>query len=163
MVGPFLYQLQFLSVAYKKRLRSKMLFFKMYSTNSITASIEILLSFRKSTAFLIAINPSSWGILGYRPTTSIVHSVTSSGEGGRLANLDKKSFVYLMYDLKAHRQISRKRFFEKYCSCNKACQFSALQGTPWRSYSENPTIDDKFIKRRVRLFIYQMCVLNVFV
>ena len=32
--------------------------------------------------------------------------------------------------LKAHRQISRKRCFEKYCSCDKACQFSALQGTP---------------------------------
>ena len=158
MVGPFLYQLQFLSVAYKKRLRSKMLFFKMYSTNSIRASIEILLNFRKSTAFHITINPSSWGILGYRPTTSIVHSVTSSGKGGRLSNLDKKSFVYLMYDLKSHRQISRKRFFEKHYSCNKACQFSASQGTPWRSYLENLTIDDKVINRRVRLFTYQMCV-----
>ena len=30
--------------------------------------------------------------------------------------------------LKAHRQISKIRFFEKYCSCDKACQFSALQG-----------------------------------
>ena len=28
--------------------------------------------------------------------------------------------------LKAHRQISEKRCFEKYCSYDKACQFSAL-------------------------------------
>ena len=27
--------------------------------------------------------------------------------------------------LKAHRQISKKRYFEKYCSCDQACQFSA--------------------------------------
>ena len=32
--------------------------------------------------------------------------------------------------LKAHRQISKKRCFEKYCSCDQACQFSALQVTP---------------------------------
>ena len=29
-------------------------------------------------------------------------------------------------NLKAHRQISKKRCFEKYCSCDQACQFSAL-------------------------------------
>ena len=28
--------------------------------------------------------------------------------------------------LKAHRQISKKRCFEKYCSCFQACQVSAL-------------------------------------
>ena len=28
--------------------------------------------------------------------------------------------------LKAHRQISKKRCFEKYCSCDQACQVSAL-------------------------------------
>ena len=28
--------------------------------------------------------------------------------------------------LKAHRQISKKRCFEKYFSCDEACQFSAL-------------------------------------
>ena len=33
-------------------------------------------------------------------------------------------------DLKTHRHISKKRCFEKYCSCDKACQFSALHGTP---------------------------------
>ena len=33
-----------------------------------------------------------------------------------------------MLTLKAHRQISKKRCFEKYCSCDKACQFSALRG-----------------------------------
>ena len=32
--------------------------------------------------------------------------------------------------LKAHWQISKKRRFERYCSCDKACQFPALQGKP---------------------------------
>ena len=41
-------------------------------------------------------NPSSCGILGYRPTTSIVHSITSSDMGERLANLDNKSIVSLL-------------------------------------------------------------------
>ena len=57
--------------------------------------------------------------------------------------------------------MSEKGYFEKYCSCDKACQFSALQGTPRRSYLENLTIDNKFINKRVRLFIHQTCVQNV--
>ena len=28
-------------------------------------------------------------------------------------------------NLKAHRQVPKKRCFEKYCSCDQACQFSA--------------------------------------
>ena len=48
---------------------------------------------------------------------------------------------------KAHRQTSKKQCFEKYCSCDQACQFSALYGTPWWSYLENLTIDDKFINK----------------
>ena len=51
--------------------------------------------------------------------------------------------------LEAHRQISKKRCFEKYCSYDQVCQFSVLEGTPWRSYLENLTIDDKFINKRV--------------
>ena len=85
-----------LSSLQNKRLCSKILFFKMNSANSIRDSVEIILSFRKSRA---AINPSLCGILGYRPTASMVHSITSSGKGGRLANLQKKSFVSLMYNL----------------------------------------------------------------
>ena len=55
--------------------------------------------------------------------------------------------------LKAHRQVPKKRCSEKYCSCDKACQFRALLGTPWRSYLENQTIGDKFINNQVQLFI----------
>ena len=55
--------------------------------------------------------------------------------------------VFLFLILKAHWQLSKERCFEKYYSCNKACQFSAFQGTPWRNYLENPTIDDKFINK----------------
>ena len=59
--------------------------------------------------------------------------------------------------LKAHWQISKKQCFGKYCSCDKACQFSALQGTPWWSYLENLTIDDKLINKRLQLFIHETC------
>ena len=65
----------------------------------------------------------------------------------------------LKTSLKAHQQISKKkRCFENYCSCDTTCQFSTLQGTPWRSYLENPTIDDKFINKWVR---HQTCVKRV--
>ena len=57
-------------------------------------------------------------------------------------------------NLKAHRHISKKRCL-KYCSCDKACQFSALQGTHWRSYLENLPTDDKFRSKWVRIFIHQ--------
>ena len=38
--------------------------------------------------------------------------------------------------LKTHRDISKRRCFEKFCCCDQACQFSVLEGTPWRSYLE---------------------------
>ena len=60
--------------------------------------------------------------------------------------------------LKAHRQISKKQCFEKYCSCDRVCKVSALEATLWRNYLENLTIDDKLINKQVPLFIHQtMC------
>ena len=50
--------------------------------------------------------------------------------------------------------------FEKYCSCDKVCQFPALSGTPRWSYLENLTIYDKFINKRVRHFIHQTMYLK---
>ena len=48
--------------------------------------------------------------------------------------------------------------FQKVCLCGQACQFSAVKGTPWWSYLEKLTIDDKFTNKRPRLFIHQtMC------
>ena len=64
------------------------------------------------------------------------------------------SFI-TFFSLKTHRQISKKRYFEKCCSCDKACQFLALQSIPWRSYLENLTIDEIFMNKQVRLFIHQ--------
>ena len=43
---------------------------------------------------------------------------------------------FLSSTLKTHREISKKRFFEKYCSCDKACKFSVLKGTRWQRYLE---------------------------
>ena len=72
-----------------------------------------------------------------------------------ILTLPKMSGYVQTFDVKDTRQTYKKRCFEKYCSCNKACQFSAWQGTPWWSYSEDPTVHDKFINMRVRLFIHQ--------
>ena len=55
--------------------------------------------------------------------------------------------------LKAHREMSEKWYFEKHCSFNQACQFLASQSTPWRSYLENLTIEDRFINNEVD-FLY---------
>ena len=40
---------------------------------------------------------------------------------------------------------------EKYCSCDKECQFSALQGIFWQSNLEKLTISDRYINKRLRL------------
>ena len=62
--------------------------------------------------------------------------------------------------LKAHRQISEKRCIEKDFSCDKGCQFLALKVTFIQSYLENLAIHDKFIEKRVRLFIRQTIYLK---
>ena len=67
------------------------------------------------------------------------------------------SLLFTAAGLKAYQQISKKGCFEKYCSCDKACPFSAVYGTARWSNSENLTID-KYINKRVRLFIPQTCV-----
>ena len=59
----------------------------------------------------------------------------------------------LILTLKAYWQISKKWCFEKYCSYDKACQFSAQ----W-SYLENLEIEDKFVSKRVRLLYIKRCV-----
>ena len=60
--------------------------------------------------------------------------------------------------LKADQQISKKGCLKKYYSCDRACQVSALEGTPWQSYLKNLTTGNKFINKQVQLFIYQaMC------
>ena len=74
---------------------------KIVFKNDISQNIFCYLNERvigKSKDFLIAINYSSCGVLGYilGPATSIVHNVISSDRGGRLVNLHKKSFVPIM-------------------------------------------------------------------
>ena len=43
-------------------------------------------------------------------------------------SIAKQPLVYFISLLKEHQQISKKRCFQKYCSCGKACQFLACQG-----------------------------------
>ena len=77
-----------------------------------------------------------------------------------LSNLERfdkiiYKLIFSFFLLKTHRQISKKRCFEKYYSCDNVYQASALQCTPSRSYLENLTIDYKFINKQVRL---SLCV-----
>ena len=67
-------------------------------------------------------------------------------------------FSISLTEKKSFFAASKKRCFERCCSRDQTCQFSASWGTPWRSYFKNLTIDDKFMNKRVRLFIHQtMC------
>ena len=53
-------------------------------------------------------------------------------------------------------QLSQKRCLKKYCSCDKTCQFLALQGIYWHRYFEKVTICEKYIHKQVRHFTDQM-------
>ena len=63
---------------------------------------------------------------------------------------------FLNIFLKTHRQISKKRCFESYCSCDETCQFSALENVIWKKMA----IDSKQINKRVWIFIYQTMSLS---
>ena len=64
--------------------------------------------------------------------------------------------------LKVQRQISKKRCFEKCCSCDKACQFSALHEISWRSNLEKLTIHNKYVNKWNQILIHQtMYVSNI--
>ena len=71
-----------LSSLKKDKLCSKIWFFSTHSAKSIRESLDIVLSSLDSNNFLNAIKPSSCGIFGYKPTTSMVHRIMSSGKGG---------------------------------------------------------------------------------
>ena len=63
--------------------------------------------------------------------------------------------------LNTHPQTFRERCFEKYCSCDKACQFYALKGIIWQSYLEKLIICNKYINKRIWLSIHQMKCLKI--
>ena len=58
----------------------KWLFFKTISANSTNVSIVTSLFFLLFKCFLIDARSSSCGILGYRPTTSVVHRIVFFGK-----------------------------------------------------------------------------------
>ena len=66
-----------LNVSHKKW---KQLFFKTISANLTKVSVVTSLFSLLSKCFLIEAIPSSGGILGHRPTTSIVHRVAFFGK-----------------------------------------------------------------------------------
>ena len=72
------------------------LFFNTTSAKSIMVSVETYFSFRVSSLFLNADRPSSCGMFGYNPTTSIVHKIMSSGNFGRERSFFRNSLVSLL-------------------------------------------------------------------
>ena len=58
----------------------KKLFFKTISANSTKVSVVTSLFSLLFKCFLIEARPSSCGILGYRPTTSVVHRIAFPGK-----------------------------------------------------------------------------------
>ena len=73
-----------------KKLCSKILFLHAHSAKSIKESVDIVLSSMDSKDFLNAIKLSSCRIFGYKPTTSMVHGIMSSGKGGETSYFPKK-------------------------------------------------------------------------
>ena len=80
----------------KDKLCPKILFFNTHSAKSIREPVDIALFSADSIDFLNAIKPSSCGIFGYKPTTSIAHRIMSSGKGGRLVIFLRESLVTLI-------------------------------------------------------------------
>ena len=92
-----------------KKLCSKILFLHAHSAKSIKESVDIVLSSMDSKDFLNAIKLSSCGIFGYKPTTSMVHGIMSSGKGGETSYFPKKiisifnirfNFLYQRFKMK---------------------------------------------------------------
>ena len=79
-----------LSSLKKNKLSSKILFYNTHLAKSRSESVDIVLSSLDSKDIFNALKPSSCGIFGYKPTTSIVHRIMSSGKGGRLATFLRK-------------------------------------------------------------------------
>ena len=50
----------------------------------------------------------------------------------------------MVLSLKTHRQIFEKQCFEKYWSCDKVCQVSALYSIFWESYFKKLAIGNKY-------------------
>ena len=73
-----------------------MLFFYTTSAKPVMVSIETYFLFRVSSCFLNADKPSSCGIFGYNPTTSIVHKIMPSGNFGRERSFLRNSLVSLI-------------------------------------------------------------------
>ena len=78
----------------------------------------------------------------------------------RRQHLTRLVFAIYLQVFKAHQQISKKQYFEKYIYIVHMIKYANIQlyrvYTPWRSYLENLTIDNKFIKKGVSLFMHQM-------
>ena len=77
-------------------LNVKMLYFNTTAAKSIMVSVETYFSFWVSSHFRQADKPSSCGMFGYNPTTSIVHKIMPSGNFGRERSFLRNSLVSLI-------------------------------------------------------------------
>ena len=73
-----------------------MLIFNTASAKSIMVSVEAYFSFQLSSHFLNGDRPSSCGMFGYNPATSIVHKIMRSGNFGRERSFFRNLLVSLI-------------------------------------------------------------------
>ena len=73
-----------------------MLFVNITSAKSIMVSVQTYFSFRVSSCFLNVDKPSTCGMFGYNPTSSIVHKIMPSGNFGREQSFFRNSLVSLI-------------------------------------------------------------------
>ena len=77
-------------------LKVKILFLRTTSASSTSVEVVTLFSCRKSSRLRRADRPSSYGILEYKPTTSTVHKIISSGKFGKERSFFKRRLVSFM-------------------------------------------------------------------
>ena len=73
----------------------------------------------------------------------------------RVSNIPQKNLMQIRGTFHTHWQISKKRYFEKYCSCDKAGQFSVLLGIFWKSHLEKLTNAKKYANNQIQFSIHQ--------
>ena len=123
-----------------KHLSFKKILEKKQWRNSLALTLVFHVASQKSAVFLFTgVHKKLTKIFRERPHDCFritIFFLQVSQINKKLEELSLKGWIRPQH-LKAHRQISKKRCFEKYCLCDKGWQFSAVASTPWWSHLDN--------------------------
>ena len=158
-------------------LKLKILFLKTNSTNSTRVSVNTSFLSLPLSLFLRADNPSSCGILGYKPTTTIVHNKLLPGKFVTEQSFFRKSLVSFTYDLNflaiSLRACTKSLNFSSPCSQIKKMSSihlyhkHGLLSTISRIFSSNSAINKilqgraNFVYIYIYIYIYIQLYLNI--